>query len=42
MDDFDDRAESIRIEVFNDSQSLMLKKSDLVVDRLVRVFKVIL
>ncbi len=30
----------VRIEVFSETQSLMLKRSDLTIDRLSRVFKV--
>lgn len=33
--------EDIRVEVFSETQSLMLKKSDLTTDRLSREFKVV-
>ena len=43
MDDFEDPVISpnARVDVFRDTQSLKLKISDLTVERLARVFKVI-
>lgn len=34
-------SEDVRVEVFTDKLSLMLRKCDLVIDRLARVFKVL-